>query len=68
MDQTPMTPRGEDLLRKELQRLKTVERPRIVAQLPRLEAMVILAKTQSTMQQKKSRAFAKQELKTSKAS
>ena len=31
MDQTPMTPRGEDLLRKELQRLKTVERPRIVA-------------------------------------
>ena len=26
-----MTPRGEDLLRKELQRLKTVERPRIVA-------------------------------------
>ena len=31
MDQTPMTPRGEELLRKELQRLKTVERPRIVA-------------------------------------
>lgn len=31
MDQTQMTPRGEDLLRKELQRLKTVERPRIVA-------------------------------------
>ncbi len=31
MEQTPMTPRGEDLLRKELQRLKTVERPRIVA-------------------------------------
>lgn len=31
MDQTPMTPRGEKLLRIELQRLKTVERPRIVA-------------------------------------
>lgn len=31
MNQTPMTPRGEELLRKELQRLKTVERPRIVA-------------------------------------
>ena len=31
MDQTPMTPRGEELLRKELVRLKTVERPRIVA-------------------------------------
>ena len=31
MDQTPMTPRGERLLRAELQRLKTVERPRIVA-------------------------------------
>ncbi len=31
MDQTPMTPRGEDLLRKELTKLKTVERPRIVA-------------------------------------
>lgn len=31
MDQTPMTPRGEQLLRKELERLKTVERPRIVA-------------------------------------
>ena len=31
MDQTPMTPRGEELLRKELVRFKTVERPRIVA-------------------------------------
>lgn len=31
MEQTPMTPRGEELLRSELQRLKTVERPRIVA-------------------------------------
>ncbi|MDY6421154.1 MAG: transcription elongation factor GreA [Succinivibrio dextrinosolvens] len=31
MDQTPMTPRGEELLRQELVRLKTVERPRIVA-------------------------------------
>ena len=31
MDQTPMTPRGEELLRKELVRLKTVERPRIVS-------------------------------------
>ncbi len=31
MEQTPMTPRGEQLLRKELERLKTVERPRIVA-------------------------------------
>ena len=29
--QTPMTPRGEELLRAELQKLKTVERPRIVA-------------------------------------
>ena len=31
MDQTPMTPRGEELLRQELVRLKTVERPRNVA-------------------------------------
>ncbi|MBO6259097.1 MAG: transcription elongation factor GreA [Succinivibrio sp.] len=31
MEQTPMTPRGEKLLREELVRLKTVERPRIVA-------------------------------------
>ena len=31
MDQTPMPPRGVDLLRKELQLLKTVERPRMVA-------------------------------------
>ena len=31
MEQTPMTPRGEELLRNELVRLKTVERPRIVA-------------------------------------
>ena len=31
MDQTPMTPGGEELLRQELVRLKTVERPRIVA-------------------------------------
>ena len=31
MEQTPMTPRGEEQLRKELVRLKTVERPRIVA-------------------------------------
>src|SRR5574344_100155 len=31
MDQTPMTPRGEEQLRAELLRLKTIERPRIVA-------------------------------------
>ena len=31
MEQTPMTARGEMLLRKELERLKLVERPRIVA-------------------------------------
>ena len=31
MEQTPMTPRGEELLRQELLRMKTVERPRIVA-------------------------------------
>lgn len=31
MEQTPMTPRGEEMLRTELKRLKTVERPRIVA-------------------------------------
>ncbi len=31
MEQTPMTPKGEELLRNELVRLKTVERPRIVA-------------------------------------
>ncbi len=31
MEQTPMTARGEMLLRKELERLKSVERPRIVA-------------------------------------
>ena len=68
MDQTPMTPRGEDLLRKELQRLKTVERPRIVAAIAEARSHGDLAKTQSTMLQKKSRDFAKQELKTSKAS
>ncbi|MCR5085624.1 MAG: transcription elongation factor GreA [Succinivibrionaceae bacterium] len=31
MDQTPMTPRGAELLRTRLDRLKNVERPRIVA-------------------------------------
>ncbi len=31
MEQTPMTARGEEMLRQELVRLKTVERPRIVA-------------------------------------
>ena len=31
MEQTPMTARGEQLLREELNRLKTVERPRITA-------------------------------------
>ena len=30
MDKTPLTQRGADLLREELKRLKTVERPRIV--------------------------------------